>query len=101
MIRNGSYIVIRFGSMNMISAPQIRAARGLLGWSQVQLAQAAGLSEPTIKRIEGGKVPVSDEARAAIRAALEAAGALFVDANGHGPGVRLRDRPTATAVEQS
>jgi len=29
---------------------------------------------------------------AAVRAALEAAGILFIDQNGNGPGVRLRDR---------
>ena len=72
-----------------ISISQIRAARGLLGWSQVALAKAANVSEPTIKRIEGGKVSVSDDMRAAIRAALEAAGVQFIDANGGGPGVRL------------
>jgi hypothetical protein len=27
-----------------------------------------------------------------MRQALEAAGVLFIDQNGHGPGVRLRDR---------
>ena len=73
-----------------ITISQIRAARGLIGWSQVALAKAAGVSEPTIKRIEGGKVPVSDEVRQAIRAALEAAGVIFVAENGEGPGVRLR-----------
>ena len=36
----------------MISIEQIRAARGLLGWSQTHLAEAAGRSLPTIKRLE-------------------------------------------------
>jgi hypothetical protein len=35
---------------------------------------------------------VSDDAIAAIRAALESAGIIFTDANGNGPGVRLGDR---------
>lgn len=74
----------------MITIPQIRAARGLLGWSQVQLAKASGLSEPTVKRIEGGKVPVSEDARAALRLAMETAGVIFVEENGEGPGVRLK-----------
>lgn len=73
-----------------ISIAQIRAARGLLGWSQVRLADAAGLSEPTIKRTEGGKASVSTEAVVAIQRALEAAGVIFVAENGEGPGVRLR-----------
>jgi len=45
----------------------------------------------TVKRAEGsGKPPASAEALAAIRAALEAAGVIFVAENGDGPGVRLR-----------
>jgi len=73
-----------------ITIAQIRGARGLLGWSQVELAKAAGVSEPTIKRLEGGKVAVSDDVRAAIQRALEAAGVEFIPQNGGGPGVRLR-----------
>lgn len=76
-----------------LSVEQVRAARGLLGWSQTRLGEAAGLSLPTIKRYETGLATVSVEAVDAIRAALEAAGVLFIDSNGHGPGVRLRDRP--------
>lgn len=69
--------------------PQIRGARGLLGWSQAELARAAGLSLPTIQRYESvGNT--SAEALAKIVSALEAAGVVFVDENGHGPGVRLR-----------
>lgn len=70
---------------------QLRAARSLIGWSQAQVAQATGLSVPTIKRAEGqGAVAASDQAIAAIRAALEAAGVEFLPGNGAGPGVRLR-----------
>ena len=36
----------------MITGPQMRAARALLGFDQRQLAQAAGLSLPTIQRME-------------------------------------------------
>lgn len=39
----------------MITIPQIRAARGLLGWSQKDLADAAGLSQTGIARIESGE----------------------------------------------
>lgn len=78
------------GSSMIITVAQIRAARGLIGLSQVALAKAAGVSEPTIKRIEGGKVAVSDDMRATIRTALEAAGVEFIAENGGGPGVRLK-----------
>ncbi|RTL88157.1 MAG: XRE family transcriptional regulator [Hyphomicrobiales bacterium] len=73
-----------------LSVSQIRAARGLLGWSQSKLADAAGLSLPTIKRTELETVNVSPEAREKLRAALESAGVEFIPENGGGPGVRLR-----------
>jgi transcriptional regulator with XRE-family HTH domain len=36
----------------MISIRQLKAARALLGWSQADLAIMAGVSRPTIQRIE-------------------------------------------------
>jgi transcriptional regulator with XRE-family HTH domain len=72
----------------MISSGQMRAARGLIGWSQSDLAGAAGLSRPTIERAE--TKTASDETLAAIQRALEKAGVIFVDENGEGPGVRLK-----------
>lgn len=70
---------------------QVRAARGLIGWSQTQLAQAAGLSLPTVKRFETeSTVKVSEDAIGKMIAALEAAGVEFIPANGGGAGVRLR-----------
>jgi transcriptional regulator with XRE-family HTH domain len=80
----------------VITREQIRGARGLLGWSQSQLARRAGLSLPTVKRVETGTGPkVSDEARTRIQHALEAGGVRFIDENGGGPGVRLRQRQRA------
>ena len=34
---------------------QVRAARALLGWSQKELAERAGVSEPFINRLERGE----------------------------------------------
>jgi len=81
-----------------ISMQQIRAARGLLGWSQTELAERAGLSLPTVKRVEAEKGPrVSEEARLKLQKALELEGIAFIDENGGGPGVRLaksrKDKP--------
>jgi predicted transcriptional regulator len=77
----------------MLTIEQLRAARGLLGWSQSELADRAGLSLPTVKRVEGETGPrVSDLARTKLRRALESAGVEFIDENGGGPGVRLRKR---------
>jgi len=75
----------------VITIEQIRAARGLLGWSQSELATRAGLSLPTVKRVEARRgPPVSHEARGRIQKALEAGGAEFIFEDGGGPGVRLR-----------
>jgi transcriptional regulator with XRE-family HTH domain len=73
---------------------QSRAARGLLDWSQTQLASRSNLGESTIRDFEKGRrVPTANNL-AAIRRALEEAGVEFIPENGGGPGVRLRrDRP--------
>jgi transcriptional regulator with XRE-family HTH domain len=77
----------------MISSDQVRAARALLGWSQPEVAEAAGVSAMTVKRAEGsGQPPASTDAMAKVQAALEKAGVLFLDENGEGPGVRLKKR---------
>lgn len=69
---------------------QCRAARGLISVTQTELAKAAGLGQSTVIDFEKERRVVSDQAIAAIRAALEAAGVEFIDANGGGAGVRLR-----------
>jgi len=70
---------------------QLRAARALLGKSQPEIAEAAGVSTMTIKRAEGsGQPAASTNAVAAICAVLEAAGVEFIAENGGGAGVRLR-----------
>lgn len=71
---------------------QCRAARGLLEWTQSQLAAAARVGLSTVRSFEKGvHTPVTHNL-AAIRTALESAGVIFIDQNGDGPGVRLRDR---------
>ena len=85
----------------MIFVEQLRAARGLLGWSQSELASRAGLSLPTVKRVEAQKGPrVSEDARTKLQRALEAAGVEFIDENGGGPGVRLRERPSPSTARR-
>ena len=75
--------------MSLTSA-QSRAARGLLDWSQTELGGRSNLSESTIRDFEKGRRLPSPNNLAAVRAALEAAGVIFVEENGEGPGVRLR-----------
>lgn len=77
-----------------VSIRQVKAARALLGWSQEDLAKQSGVSLPTIKRLEAadGDLGGRSETADAIRTALEQAGVQFIDQNGNGPGVRLRER---------
>jgi len=76
-----------------IAGAQLRAARALLGWSQTELANQAGMSLPTVKRVETDRGPkVSEEARLALKRALVQGGVEFIDQNGGGPGVRIRKR---------
>jgi transcriptional regulator with XRE-family HTH domain len=81
-------------SILKVSIRQLKAARALLAWSQSQLAVAADVSIPTIKRLEAqeGLLGGRDETGTKIRLALEAAGIEFIEENGGGPGVRLRKR---------
>ena len=73
-----------------LSAAQVRAARGLLGWSQERLAQAAGVGIQTVIGLESGGRRPRQRTADAIRSALEQAGVEFIAQDGDGPGVRLR-----------
>lgn len=80
----------------MLTAEQIKAARALIDWSQPKLAEASGLSMPTIRRMEGPLGPGRSTAINvdAVRRALESAGVVFLDAGEvkqGGPGVRLAE----------
>lgn len=68
---------------------QCRAARGLLGLSQEEVAKAASVGLSTLKNFEAGKSAPMQNNLAAIQRALEAAGAQFIPENGGGAGVRL------------
>ncbi|MBX5293084.1 helix-turn-helix domain-containing protein [Rhizobium sp. NLR15a] len=78
---------------NHITGRQLAAARALLGIGQVELAQRANVSAPTLRRMEDseGAAKGMKNNVASVVAALEAAGIIFIDSNGNGPGVRLRD----------
>ena len=79
----------------MITAAQCRAARGLLGWSQHDLASRAGVGIVTVHQMEVG---ISQPRRATldvVKRAFEAGGVEFIDAtDSAGPGVRLRKDQT-------
>ncbi len=77
-----------------LSPEQSRAARGLLDWSQAQLAARSNLGQSTVRDFEKGRRVPTVNNLAAIQRALEAAGAVFVEENGEGPGVRLKKKRT-------
>jgi transcriptional regulator with XRE-family HTH domain len=71
---------------------QIRAARGLLGWSAATLAARAGVGVSSLRNYErGGTGTMMAANMRAIRATLEAAGVVLLD--GDSPGARLRVPP--------
>lgn len=71
---------------------QIAAARTLVGLSKAELATEAGIAVETLRQIESasGAAVGPAEAIAAVRAALEQAGAVFIPEDGLGAGVRLK-----------
>jgi transcriptional regulator with XRE-family HTH domain len=81
----------------MITAAQLRAARALLGIDQRQLAEQAGLSVPTIQRMEAsdGVIRGNVDSLMKLVTALDAAGIELISENatsaGGGRGVRLKE----------
>lgn len=76
----------------MLASSQIRAARGLLNWSQTKLAGEAGISLATVKRVESteGRFQGKAETLWRIQDALQRAGIVFEAADKErGAGVRL------------
>ena len=82
----------------MLTAAQMRAARALVGMEQKALAEASGVSLPTIQRMEAsnGVVRGVIDSLMKVMGALEAAGIEFINEGatsaGSGRGVRLRRR---------
>ena len=82
----------------MISGAQVRAARALLGVDQRELASLAGLSVPTIQRMEAseGSVRAVVDSLEKVMGALNEAGVELIGvgarSEGEGRGVRLIER---------
>jgi predicted transcriptional regulator len=77
----------------VLTPAQIRAARALIGWKQVDLAKAAGISEITLKNIERGVVDPRVSTIDAIQKAFDAAGVIFLqpgDIRPGGAGLRFK-----------
>lgn len=83
--------------LGMITGQQMRAARALLGIDQKRLAELAGVSVPTVQRMETSKGNVRGvvESLSRIIGALDRAGIELIAENSPSPsggrGVRLKD----------
>lgn len=76
----------------MITGRQLRAARVLLGWEQIELAKPARVAIGTIRRMESfsGEIGARTSTLSQVQAALAKAGIQFL--NDESPGVRLKKR---------
>jgi hypothetical protein len=81
----------------MLTGPQCRAARGLLGWSIADLVKASGVSARSVHTAEsspGIPTTMNIQTVAKLQAAFEAAGVEIIEPGTRslsgGPGVRLR-----------
>lgn len=89
----------------MITAAQMRAARALLGIDQRTLAAMAGVSLPTIQRMEASRGDVRGVVDSLVKVvgALDRAGIELIGegaaSTGAGRGVRLKDPAGRPAAE--
>lgn len=77
----------------LLTGRHIRAARGLLGWTQSELARKSKIALGTLRRMEEANEPSGStrtETLIRVTEALEKAGVEFL--NDEQPGVRLRPK---------
>lgn len=80
----------------MLTAAQLKAARALLGIDQRTLAEASGLSLPTIQRMEASEGTIRGNVDSLVKliTALDSRGVALIDdgatSAGGGRGVRLK-----------
>jgi predicted transcriptional regulator len=74
----------------LITGRQLRAARALIGWEQVELARRSRVAVGTIRRMESfaGEIGSRTSTLSQVMATMEKAGIEFL--NDGSPGVRLR-----------
>lgn len=81
----------------MISGPQIRGARGLLGWSRAQLSVQSSVSASAIGRFENGRMDPHDRTLAAIELALAQGGVKVIGS----VGMQLRQQTVAQSADDA
>ncbi|TAV88004.1 helix-turn-helix transcriptional regulator [Rhizobium leguminosarum] len=89
----GQLEIMGQGARETILTPALcRAARGLLDWTQTDLADRAAVSRSTIRDYEGRHHDIHRATEAQLRLAFEEGGVKFVEIEGAGTGLYL---PTA------
>jgi len=77
----------------MITPEQCRAARGLLDWSQQDLARAAEVGIVTVRQLEAGSIQPRRATLIVVRGTLEDAGVGSGEGTGRGSNtVAVRER---------
>ncbi|HSX75335.1 MAG TPA: helix-turn-helix transcriptional regulator [Shinella sp.] len=83
-------------SKQIILTPALcRAARGLLDWTQSELAERSEISRSTIRDYEGSRHDVHRATAAQIRRAFEDGGVVFMEVEGCGLGVCQKGNSTS------
>lgn len=74
----------------ILTGPQCRAARALIEWPREEVSRLSGVEVALIAEFEIKQADPGDAAKRRLRQALEDGGAVFIDENGGGVGVRLK-----------
>ena len=92
------------GMTTLLSGDLIRAARGLLGLSQTDLAKSAGITQKALGEFELGKKPITAKANDKLRRYFEERQVQFIAANLEesridGAGVRWKSTHPNTGIK--
>ena len=71
--------MVKYIPSSIIFAAKIRAARGLLNWSQGELAERASMSKQSVTRIENGTMDPRFSTITALYQAIRSAGVVLAD----------------------
>ena len=71
--------MVKYIPSSIIFAAKIRASRGLLNWSQGELAERAGVSKQSVTRIENGTMDPRFSTITALYQAIRSAGVVLAD----------------------
>jgi transcriptional regulator with XRE-family HTH domain len=88
--------------LNMLTPSQVRAARGLLGWSRSRLAKESDVPYGTITDYENSRTRMLSDSMSKLVLALDAAGVelLLNGQDGKGSGVRFKKPETVFRLKK-